>query len=63
MNKYILGRVSGIIPTVTLVVSFFTLYCTFKSVNFTWEKPDDSRVAGYNLYCGISATDSKATPF
>ncbi|MCD4693955.1 fibronectin type III domain-containing protein, partial [bacterium] len=41
----------------------FDLYCDgSSSVTLSWGKPDDNRVIGYNIYCGISGTDFKTTP-
>lgn len=42
----------------------FDLQCeeNNSSVTLSWSKPDDSRVVGYKIYCGISGTDFKTTP-
>ncbi|MDA3824198.1 MAG: MopE-related protein, partial [Bacteroidales bacterium] len=42
----------------------FDLQCEHDNsdVTLSWNKPDDNRVTGYNIYCGISGTDFKTTP-
>jgi len=49
---------------VAVVVSLFS--CSVvqagAGVTLTWEKPDDSRVTGYNIYWGLKGTDFKAIP-
>ena len=64
MNYLILKRVKSILSTVTFIVTFFLPCLAYSSqVTLTWEKPDDNRVAGYSLYCGISGTDFKAMSY
>ena len=40
------------------------LLCTaIDGLTLSWIKPDDDRVAGYNIYCGKTGTDFKVTPY
>jgi len=63
MNCFMLERVKGIFKIVTFVVTFFLPCITYADqVTLSWEKPDDSRVIGYYIYCGLSGTDFTSIP-
>ena len=55
-------RLSIILTIVTFVVVAFIPAVQAAEVTLSWTKPDDSRVIGYNIYCGISGTDFKSNP-
>ena len=58
MIDIMIERIKGMIIIVTFVVTFFLPFLANASqVPLTWEKPDERRVTGYNIYCGISGTD------
>lgn len=48
------------------ILSFLVLFITpsvrAADVTLSWQKPDDDRVVGYNIYCGISGTDITSNP-
>ena len=40
------------------------LICTaINGLTLSWTRPDDDRVAGYNIYCGKTGTEFKLTPY
>ena len=55
-------RLSIILTIASLMVLFLVSAVHAADVTLTWNKPDDSRVLGYNIYCGISGTDYTFTP-
>ncbi len=57
-NKHL----SIILTVLSLMVIFFIPAVHAADVTLSWDKPADSRVIGYNIYCGISGTDFKTTP-
>ena len=65
MIKNIPDCMSAMLSVFILIVSPFFLPAIGHSasqVTLTWEKPVDNRVAGYNLYYGVSGSDFKSFP-
>ena len=66
MIKNILDGMSAMLSVFILIVSTFFLPAIGHSasqVTLTWEKPGDNRVAGYNVYYGVSGSDFKSFPY
>ncbi|MBC2717812.1 MAG: DNRLRE domain-containing protein [Desulfobacteraceae bacterium] len=55
-------RLSIILTILSFIVLLFIPAVHAAEVTLSWAKPDDSRVIGYNIYCGISGTDFTSTP-
>lgn len=49
-----------IVATLLLCTYFNNIYAA--EVTLTWTAPDDSRVVGYNIYCGESGTEITTSP-
>ena len=65
MIKNMLDGMSAMLSVFILIVSTFFLPAIGHSasqVTLTWEKPGDNRVAGYNVYYGVSGSDFKSFP-
>jgi len=55
-------HLSIILTIVSFMFIFLVSAVHAADVTLTWNKPDDSRVIGYNIYYGISGTDFTSTP-
>ena len=62
MNKQNRNPLSIILTILAVMVIFFANNLHAADVTLSWDKPDDSRVIGYKIYCGISGTNFKSTP-
>ena len=65
MIKNILDGISAMLSVFILIVSTFFLPAiglSASQVTLTWEKPGDNRVAGYNVYYGVSGSYFKSFP-
>ena len=55
-------RLLIILTVLSFIIIFLIPAVQAAEVTLSWDKPDDSRVIGYHIYCGISGTDFKSTP-
>lgn len=65
MKKWTLHQTpKTVLSTITFLLLILTSSTRVHSaqISLSWNKPDDSRVTGYNIYCGISGTDFSSTP-
>jgi hypothetical protein len=61
LNKIpLLVKISAFLILVIIPASVPTVFAA--DVILTWDRPDDSRVAGYKIFYGLAETDFKAIP-
>ena len=62
MNTQTKNRLSIILTIFSFLVIYLVPSVHAADVTLTWNKPNDDRVVGYNIYCGISGTNYTQTP-
>jgi hypothetical protein len=63
MNKQNRNTLPTILTILSLMVIFLSVNTLHAAdITLSWDKPNDSRVIGYKIYCGISGTNFKSTP-
>ena len=50
----------GVFAVGIILITAIPLYAA--QVTLAWEKPNDDRITGYRVYCGISGTNFKSSP-
>jgi len=63
MHKQNRNPLPIILTILSVMVIFFSVNTLHAAdITLSWDKPNDSRVIGYKIYCGISGTNFKSTP-
>lgn len=63
LQRQILFPLPVLIVCIVLIGVSFPYTASSNQVNLAWDKPDDSRVVGYNLYVGLSGIGYAQQPY